>query len=60
MNDLIPIKEVARRLGVSVRTVEQLVAEQELVPVYIRRARRFAPEQIDAFVRARTGSRPRR
>ena len=56
---LLTVKDVAALLNVSVRTVEQLVAERQLVPVWVRRARRFLPSQVDAYVRANTG-RPRR
>lgn len=48
---LLSVREVAERLGVSVRTVETLIAEGSLTPIRIRNARRFTEEQTDAFLR---------
>lgn len=54
---LLDATEVAATLNVSLRTVEQLIAEGDLVPVWIRRARRFTPEQVEAYIRSHTGVR---
>ena len=48
---LLTIKEVARRLNVSERSVERLIAAGQIVPLWIGESRRFAPEAIDAFLR---------
>lgn len=57
---LYDIKAVARKLAISVRTVETLVAEGRIVPVAVRGQRRFTPESVDAYIRhsvRSTGSR---
>lgn len=52
------ISDVARHLQVSPRTVETLVAEGQLAPIWIRGQRRFTEEALDAYLRnrAREGS----
>ena len=49
---LLTLKQVAMRLGVSVRTVETLVAEGKLVPLRVRpKLRRFDPAAVEAYLR---------
>lgn len=57
---LLTIDDVARLLNVSRRTVENLVADGELVPLRIRGARRFTPEMVDVFLRTTAGKKVRR
>lgn len=45
---------VARYLSVSIRTVDTLVAEGELVPIKIRAARRFTKDAVDRYIHSRT------
>ena len=52
LKPLMSVKEVARTLGVSERTVETLVAGGKLRPLWIKGQRRFHPDAIDAFIRA--------
>ncbi len=48
---LMTIDEVTAYLNVSKRSVEQLIAEGHLKPLYVLRVRRFAREAVDAFLR---------
>jgi excisionase family DNA binding protein len=57
---LLTVEQVAERLNVSVRTVESLIADGELVPLRIRGARRFTDQTIDAFLRSCAGKKKRR
>lgn len=53
-------KQVAAALAVSERTIDNLVAAGELIPVRVtpsRKARRFAHTSIEAFIRSRLGKR---
>lgn len=54
---LFTVAETADMLGVSKRTVETLIAEGELVPVYIRSARRISKDQIEAYLRSASNRR---
>lgn len=54
---LLSVEGVARRLSVSVRTVESLIAEGEIAPVWVRGQRRFTVEAVDAFIRSCPGGR---
>jgi excisionase family DNA binding protein len=57
---LMTAEEVAEYLAVSIRTLETLIAEGELVPLRIRGARRFTREAIDSYLRSLAGrKRPR-
>jgi excisionase family DNA binding protein len=49
---LLTLPQVAHYLQVSERTVETLVAEGELQPIYIRSRRRFEPEAVKAYLRS--------
>ena len=50
---LLTLDEVAARLGVCRRTAESLLAAGRLPrPVRFGRARRWADEQLDAFIKA--------
>lgn len=51
---LMTVRDVATYLNVSVRTVEALIAEGELVPLRIRSVRRFTREAVQAYVRNAT------
>ena len=48
---LLDLKAVARRLSVSPRTVETLVAEGAIPVTRVRGQRRFTPAAVDAYVR---------
>ena len=48
--------EAAERLGVSVRTVERLVATGRLPQVHIERSARFRVRDLEAYVDGLTGS----
>lgn len=48
---LLDVAGVARRLSVSERSVERLVAEGLLSPVWVGGARRFAPEAVESFLK---------
>jgi excisionase family DNA binding protein len=48
---LLDIEEVADWLGVSVRSVEDLVARKKIVPARVLpRRRRFSPEQVRRYI----------
>lgn len=49
---LLDVKAVARRLSVSVRTVDTLIAEGHLRPLYVRGQRRFTPESVGTYIRS--------
>ena len=48
--------EAAERLGVSVRTIERLVATGRLPQVHIERSARFRVRDLEAYVDGLTGS----
>lgn len=52
--------ELAERWQVSERTIETEVAEGNLVPTFIRGARRFTPDAVRAYERTNSGLRRRR
>jgi len=52
LKPLLSIQDVAKTLGVSKRTVEKIVSDGDLRPLWIRGQRRFHPDAINAFVRA--------
>jgi len=56
---LADIQDVASCLGVSVRTVETLIAEGDLVPIWVRGQRRFTSDAIEAYIRHHVGDRSR-
>lgn len=45
------IGDVATRLNVSNRTVENIIDDGKLTPIWIRGQRRFEPEAIEAYLR---------
>lgn len=57
---LIPVKEVARRLGVSTRHVETMIAERLLIPIWIGGIRRFDPRSVDAFIKSAPNKRQKK
>ena len=58
---LLDVGGVARRLSVSIRSVEKLIAREEIVPIQVGGVRRFDPETIDAYIRRNVrGGRVRR
>lgn len=57
---LLTVDEVAGRLQVSRRFVEELISKGELTPIRIGRVRRFEWSQVDAFIRAKSQTRRRR
>jgi len=50
-NVLLDIHAVARRLRVSKRTVETLIADGEISPLWVRGQRRFTSEAVEAYLR---------
>jgi len=52
LKPLMRVRDVARTLGVSERTVETLVASGKLQPLWIKGQRRFHPDTVEAFIRA--------
>jgi excisionase family DNA binding protein len=56
---LLPITVVARRLGVTPRTVRRLLTLRQIPYVQVTATcRRVAPADLDAFIKARTRGRP--
>ena len=47
---LLTVKDVGRTLSVSPRTVETLIADGEIVPLWVRGQRRFHPDAVLAYV----------
>lgn len=45
-------RQVADYLSVSVRTVDNLVAEGKLHPLYVRAAKRFTRQSVERYVRS--------
>lgn len=54
---LLTIKDVARYLGVSPRTVQTIVAEGGLTPIKVRSQTRFSPENVETYVRSQARGR---
>jgi excisionase family DNA binding protein len=57
---LLDVKDVARHLQVSKRTVETLIAEGQITPIWIRGQRRFTKEALDAYLRKCSRTEPER
>lgn len=51
---LLDLAGVARRLNVSERTVERLIADGLLTPLWIAGSRRFSPESVESFLKRYT------
>jgi len=49
---LMSVQDVADYLGLSKRTIETMIDEGDLTPIWIRRKRRFDRRAIDAYVRS--------
>ena len=56
--NLLPVSAVAERLGVSVATVHAAINAGKLRWVLFGSVRRVRPEDLEAYVRSRTSSRP--
>ena len=50
---LLDVGGVARRLSVSVRTVEKIIASGDLAPIWVEGSRRFEREAVEAYIRRR-------
>jgi len=48
---LLSVNNLAKTLNVSKRTVEKIIADGEIRPIWIRGQRRFHPETVDAYIR---------
>jgi excisionase family DNA binding protein len=48
---LLTIKDVAGRLNVHKRTVERIIDQGHLKPIWVRGQRRFEPEAVRAYIR---------
>jgi|GEM_PF-5011931 len=53
LKPLLSIKDVAKTLNCSVRTVETCIAEGAIKPLWIKGQRRFHPDTIAAYIRDR-------
>lgn len=56
---LLSTDEVALALKVSIRTVENLIAEGEFRPIFVRRQRRFTSESVHAYLKSQAGKKRR-
>jgi len=52
LKPLMTVKDVARTLAVSERTVETLIAAGKLRPLWIKGQRRFHPDAVEAYLRS--------
>ena len=52
LKPLLSVKDVARTLAVSERTVEALIQRGRLRPLWVKGQRRFHPDAVDAYLRA--------
>lgn len=52
---LLPREEAAERLGISIRTLDDMADAGEIQPVRIRGRVLYAPETLDTYIRARAG-----
>ena len=50
---LLDVGGVARRLSVSVRTVEKIIASGDLAPIWVEGSRRFDRDAVEAYIRRR-------
>lgn len=51
MENLVSAKQFAERLGISVRTLEELIAQGKVPPfIKVGRLRRWHPEQINVWI----------
>lgn len=50
---LLDVGGVARRLSVSVRTVEKIIASGDLAPIWVEGSRQFDREAVEAYIRRR-------
>jgi len=53
MEALLSIEEVADVLGVSKRTVEDIVGSGRLQPIWVKGQRRFHPDAVEAYMRSK-------
>ena len=51
LKPLMSVDDVARTLNVSARTVENIILQGKLRPLWIKGQRRFHPDAVDAYVR---------
>lgn len=54
MKPLLSVEDLAKTLGVSKRTVETIIEEGELSPIWVRGQRRFHPDSVDAYLRRKS------
>ena len=52
LKPLLSVKDVARTLQVSERTVETLIGVGHLRPLWVQGQRRFHPDAVDAYLRS--------
>lgn len=52
---LLPREEAAERLGISIRTLDDMADAGEIQPVRIRGRVLYAPDTLDAYVQSRAG-----
>lgn len=52
MQPLMSLTEVAEVLGVSKRTVEDIISSGNLEPIWVRGQRRFHPQSVAAYMRS--------
>jgi excisionase family DNA binding protein len=59
LRPLLSVREAAALLGLSVRTLEAIIAEKKIVPVRVRgRLRRIHPAAIEGYLQALNAQRP--
>ncbi len=51
LKPLMSVEDVARTLNVSARTVENLIGQGQLRPLWIKGQRRFHPDAVDVYLR---------
>ncbi len=49
-------EDVATRLNICERTVEKIIDDGELTPIWVREQRRFEPEAVEAYLRRNVDS----
>ena len=52
MRPLLSVKDVAKTLNISTRSVETLIAQSKLRPLWIKGQRRFHPDVVAAYIRS--------
>lgn len=51
LKPLLSVGDVAETLGIGKRTVEKIISEGDLQPIWVRGQRRFHPDAVEAYMR---------